>query len=127
MLKDKACIQTCREIAEVESSSYTCYYSIPVPTATTNTNVTTDVPSVAKQGTSQNADSGPDKEEPQLNAEANVPTANSSADNVHASSGTNGNDVAPKSSIRNSMESLSEQEMLRRRRLEKFSAQLTTE
>lgn len=57
----------------------------------------------------------------------NVPTANSSNDNINTLSGTNSNDTIPESSIRNDMEPSNEQEILRRRRLQKFSAQLTAE
>ncbi|XP_043583062.1 E3 ubiquitin-protein ligase synoviolin A [Bombus pyrosoma] len=96
--------------------------NIPVPTATNNTNVTTDISSMAKQGTSKTACPELNSEQPQDNAELNVPTANSPNDNVNTLSGTNGNDVTPESSIRNDTESSSEQEMLRRRRLQKFSA-----
>ncbi|XP_043511842.1 E3 ubiquitin-protein ligase synoviolin B [Frieseomelitta varia] len=101
--------------------------NIPVPTAINNANVTTDVPSVRKQGTSKIASPGVNGEQPQVKAEMNVPIENSSIDNVNTLSGTNGTDVTPESSIRNDVESSSEQEMLRRRRLQKFSAQLTAE
>ncbi|KOC64706.1 E3 ubiquitin-protein ligase synoviolin A [Habropoda laboriosa] len=98
--------------------------NIPVPTATSSTNVTTDISSMAKQGTSKSANPEVDNEQTQVKTETNVPTANSSSDNVNTLSGTNGNDATPESSI---TESSSEQEMLRRRRLQKFSAQLTAE
>ncbi|KOX70394.1 E3 ubiquitin-protein ligase HRD1 [Melipona quadrifasciata] len=101
--------------------------NIPVPTTINNANVTTDVPSVRKQGTSKIASPGVNGEQPQVKAEMNVPIENSSIDNVNTLSGTNGTDVTPESSIRNDVESSSEQEMLRRRRLQKFSAQLTAE
>ena len=103
------------------------YCSIPVPTAISNASVTTDVPLVRKQGTSKIASPGVNGEQPQVKAEMNVPIENSSIDNVNTLSGTNGTDVTPESSIRNDVESSSEQEMLRRRRLQKFSAQLTAE
>lgn len=93
-----------------------------MPTATNNTNVTTDISSMAKQGTSKTACPELNSEQPQDNAELNVPTANSPNDNVNTLSSINGNDVTPESSIRNDTESSSEQEMLRRRRLQKFSA-----
>lgn len=101
--------------------------NIPVPTTINNANVTTDVPSVRKQGTSKIASPGVNSEQPQVKAEMNVPIENSSIDNVNTLSGTNGTDLTPESSIRNDVESSSEQEMLRRRRLQKFSAQLTAE
>ncbi|KAK1118348.1 E3 ubiquitin-protein ligase synoviolin A [Melipona bicolor] len=101
--------------------------NIPVPTTINNANVTTDVPSVRKQGTSKIASPGVNGEQPQVKAEMNVPIENSSIDNVNTLSGTNGTDVTPESSIRSDVESSSEQEMLRRRRLQKFSAQLTAE
>ncbi|CAK9813506.1 E3 ubiquitin-protein ligase HRD1 [Anthophora quadrimaculata] len=100
--------------------------NIPAPTAMSSTNITTDISSMGKQGTSKGAGPEIDNEQIQVKTETNVPTANSSSDNVNKLSGTN-DDVIPESSIRNDTESSSEQEMLRRRRLQKFSAQLTAE
>ncbi|CAL7949652.1 unnamed protein product [Xylocopa violacea] len=99
--------------------------NIPVPTATSNTNVATDVSPLAKQGMSKST--GVDKEQPQVKTDTNIPVASFSSDNVNTLSGTNNNDVTPESSSRSDIESSNEQEMLRRRRLQKFSNQLTTE
>lgn len=96
-------------------------------TATNNTNVTTDVSALVKQGMSKTTSPGINNEQLQIKTEMNVPTANSSNDNINTLSGTNSNDTIPESSIRNDMEPSNEQEILRRRRLQKFSAQLTAE
>ncbi|XP_026671176.1 E3 ubiquitin-protein ligase synoviolin A isoform X2 [Ceratina calcarata] len=101
--------------------------NIPVPTASSNANANTDT--MAKQGTSKSPNTKADDEQPQeLKPETNVPIVNSSSDNANSLSGTNSNDVMPESSpSRSDAESSNEQEMLRRRRLQKFSAQLTAE
>lgn len=96
-------------------------------TATNNTNVTTDVSTLVKQGMSKTTSSEINNEQLQIKTEMNVPTANSSNDNINTLSGTNSNDTISESSIRNDMEPSNEQEILRRRRLQKFSAQLTAE
>ncbi|XP_076234797.1 septin interacting protein 3 [Calliopsis andreniformis] len=101
--------------------------NIPVPTAATNANVTPDVSSMAKPGTSKDATSEVENEQPEDKAETNVPTSDTFSGSTNALSGTNSNDVTSEASIINDTESSSEQEMLRRRRLQKFSAQLTTE
>lgn len=80
-----------------------------MPTATSSMNVTPNASSMAKPGTSKNTSSEVDNEQCQAKTETNVPIVNSSNDN--ASSTLSG---------RNDTES-SEQEMLRRRRLQKFS------
>ncbi|XP_043255770.1 E3 ubiquitin-protein ligase synoviolin A isoform X1 [Colletes gigas] len=101
--------------------------NIPVPTATSNINVASDVSSMTQPGTSKETCSGVENEHPQAQAEMNVPTINTSSESTNNLSGTNSNDIAPESSIRNEVDSSSEQEMLRRRRLQKFSTLLTTE
>ncbi|XP_046144833.1 E3 ubiquitin-protein ligase synoviolin A isoform X1 [Osmia bicornis bicornis] len=82
--------------------------NIPVPTATSSMNVTPNASSMAKPGTSKNTSSEVDNEQCQAKTETNVPIVNSSNDNASTLSG------------RSDTES-SEQEMLRRRRLQKFS------
>ncbi|XP_003696709.1 E3 ubiquitin-protein ligase synoviolin A isoform X2 [Apis florea] len=101
--------------------------NIPMSTATNNTNVTTDVSALVKQGMSKATSPEINNEQLQIKTEMNVPTANSSNDNINTLSGTNSNDTISESSIRNDMEPSNEQEILRRRRLQKFSAQLTAE
>ncbi|XP_054012060.1 E3 ubiquitin-protein ligase synoviolin A [Hylaeus anthracinus] len=103
--------------------------NIPVPTATSDTNryVASDVSSMGQPGTSKETCSTVENEHQQVQAETNVPTTNTSSESTSTLIGTNSNDIAPESSIRNETESSSEQDMLRRRRLQKFSNQLTTE
>lgn len=98
-----------------------------MPTAATSANITSDVSSMAKPGTSKDADSEIEREHPEDTSETGVPTANASSESTSVPSGTSSNDVIPETSSRNDTESSSEQETLRRRRLQKFSAQLPTE
>ncbi|XP_012150304.2 septin interacting protein 3 [Megachile rotundata] len=87
--------------------------NIPVPTATSSVNVSSNVSSMSKPGMSKDTSSEVDNEQPQAKTETNVPTVNSSND-VNTLSGTSSTDVNPEPSVRNDVES-SEQEMLRRR------------
>lgn len=98
-----------------------------MPTATSDMNIASDVSSMTQPGTSKETCSAVKNEQPEVKVETNVPTTNTSSESTNTLSGTSSNDVAPESSIRNETESSSEQEMLRRRRLQKFSTQLTTE
>nr|XP_033328179.1 E3 ubiquitin-protein ligase synoviolin A isoform X2 [Megalopta genalis] len=100
--------------------------NIPVPTATSNANVTSDVSSLAQPGTSKDTSSEAENISSEMKTDTNVPTTTTSSESTNTLSGTNSNDVTPESSIRNEAES-SEQEMLRRRRLQKFSTPLATE
>ena len=97
--------------------------NIPVPTAASNANVASDVSSMAKPGTSK--DSETENEHTDVAAEADVPTANTSSESTSTLTGTNSNELTAESSLRDETESSSEQEMLRRRRLQKFSSQLS--
>ncbi|XP_015433315.1 PREDICTED: E3 ubiquitin-protein ligase synoviolin A isoform X1 [Dufourea novaeangliae] len=101
--------------------------NIPEPTTTSNVNVTSDISSMAQPGTSKGTGSEIANENSEIKIEANVPTTNTSSESMNTLPDTDSNDVAPESSHRSETESSSEQEMLRRRRLQKFATQLTTE
>lgn len=100
-------------------------YSIPVPTAASNANVTSDVSSMAKPGTSKDLSSEMENEHTDVTAEADVPTANTSSESTSTLTGRNSSELTAESSLRDETESSSEQETLRRRRLQKFSSQLS--
>ncbi|XP_031833729.1 septin interacting protein 3 [Nomia melanderi] len=102
--------------------------NIPVPTATSNVNVTTDVSSLAQPGTSKNTSSEVENVHSESKVDINVPsTTTTPSESTNTLSGTEGNDVTPESSVSNETEPTAVTEILRRRRLQKFSTQLTTE
>ena len=82
--------------------------NIPVPTAASNANVTSDVSSMAKPGASK--DSEIENEHTDVAAEAEVPTANTSSESTSTLTGTNSNELTAESSLRDETESSSEQE-----------------
>lgn len=103
-------------------------YSIPVPTATSNVNVASDVSSLAQPGTSKNTNSEVENIHSESKVDINVPTTTTTpSESTSTLSGTDDNDVAPESSVSNETEPTTVTEILRRRRLQKFSTQLTTE
>ncbi|XP_078036009.1 septin interacting protein 3 [Augochlora pura] len=100
--------------------------NIPVPTATSNVNVTSDVSSLAQPGTSKDTSFEAEYISSEMKTDTDVTTTTATNESTNTLSGTNSNDVTPEATITNEAES-SEQEMLRRRRLQKFSTQLATE
>lgn len=103
--------------------------NIPIPTSANNVNVTPEASLAAKVGTSSGTEgsSSSKNEQTQVKVEAIVPTASTSNESTPVLSGTSSNDLTTDSTVRTETESSNEQEILRRRRLRKFSAQLTAE
>lgn len=95
--------------------------NIPIPTPTSNVNVTPEAPSTAKTGTSSGKEgsSTSKNEQPEVKVEANVPTASTSNESTSV--------LTPNLTVRTEADPSNEQEMLRRRRLQKFSSQFTAE
>ncbi|KAG7202758.1 hypothetical protein KM043_009927 [Ampulex compressa] len=101
--------------------------NIPIPTPTCNVNTSPDTESMAKPGPSNVKNEKPtdSAEQCQVDAEVETPVASTSSDKTLPVSNSTTNEVMLETTSRIERETLSEQEMLRRRRLQKFSTQVT--